>query len=186
MVYHLAVFTLLPTYLKDFRFRLISWWAFHFVSFSLPLETALRRNFSGRKTLCFALLYLIDLRTYRGRKFFFLAQLFTNSKQRLVRFWRERSDILKRQWQNNPENRPTCEWFTCLHCHSKAVPRIYCLWFLAKISERQQYSLITSLQRRNPPFCLKLFSLFLPYFVSRVTLTDYLNPRLRTLWAWNV
>lgn len=117
---------------------------------------------------------------------FILAQLFTKSKQRLVRFWREKSDTLKRQWQNNPENRPTCEWFTCLRCHSNAVPRIHCLWCLAKISEREQYSLITNLQRRNPPFCLKLFSPFLPHFVSRVTSTDCLNPRLRTLWAWNV
>lgn len=59
-VHRLVVFTLLPTYLKDFRFRFISWWAFHFVSSSLLLETALRQKFSGRKTLFFALPYWFE------------------------------------------------------------------------------------------------------------------------------
>lgn len=87
-----------------------------------------------------------------------LAQLFGKSKQRLVRFWREKSDILRRQWQNNPENRPTWEWFTCLPCHSDAQPRKQRLWLLTKISEREQYSLTTNLQRRNPPLLLKIIS----------------------------
>lgn len=110
LVCHLAVFTLLSTCFKDFRVRLISWWAFHFVSSRLPLETALRWKCSGRKTLCFALPYWSE--NIQRQEILFWLNYSQKSKQRLVRFWRKKSDILKRQWQNNPENRPTCEWFT--------------------------------------------------------------------------
>lgn len=179
-VHCLAVFTLLPTYLKDFSFRFISWWAFHSVSSSLLLQTALRQKFAGRKTLCFALPYWFE-NIQRQEILLWLdysqkaCRDLSDFEGREVTYW-EDSDKITQQMGLHGNGLPACPVTLMLSPKPVAVT--------SSSDFRERAILLTANSPSgDPPFCLKSF---LPHFVSRVTLTDCLSAGLRTPWAANV
>lgn len=134
---HLAV-----RILKELRFRLISWWAFHSASFRLPLEIALRWKVLEEKKgtlLCLTLLIWEHIETGNV----ILAQLFTTKQAEDCQILEGEEWHIEKTVTKQPSIWVIMGMFTYLQCHSNAVPRTH--WFLADASGAQ-YSPTNNLQ----------------------------------------